>query len=72
MFSNKANWHVADFNGDGKVNAADFNLLKQALLETNPSSSTIAKYDISDVKDGVLNFDDFVSFMRYWNLANGK
>ncbi len=72
VFSNKTNWHVADFNGDGKVNAADFNLLKQALLQTNPSSSTIAKYDISDVKDGELNFDDFVSFMKYWNLANGK
>ena len=71
-FSNKTNWHVADFNGDGKVNATDFNLLKQALLETNPSSSTIAKYDISTVKDGTLNFDDFSSFIRYWNLANGK
>ncbi len=72
VFDNKTNWHVADFNGDGKVNVADFNLLKQALLETNPSSATIAKYDISAVKDGELNFDDFSSFMRYWNLANGQ
>ena len=62
-------WQAADFNNDGVVNMTDFNMLMNALSETNPSSSTIAKYDIGIPKDGRIDGNDVAEFMYLWNEA---
>ncbi len=60
---------AADFNNDGVVNSTDFDMLKKALSETNPSSETIAKYDISVPKDNRIDGNDLAEFMYLWNEA---
>ncbi|WP_170215568.1 C1 family peptidase [Mesoaciditoga lauensis] len=62
-------WQAADFNNDGVVNMTDYDLLMSALNETNPSSSTIAKYDIGIPKDGRIDGNDVSEFMYLWNKA---
>ena len=62
-------WQAADFNGDGIVDMTDFNMLMNALSETNPSSATIAKYDIGIPKDGRIDGNDVSEFMYLWNEA---
>lgn len=67
--ANSVNWQAADFNNDGVVNMTDYDLLMNALNETNPSSSTIAKYDIGIPKDGRIDGNDVSEFMYLWNKA---
>ena len=62
-------WQVADFNSDESVNMSDFDMLMSALSETNPSSATIAKYDIGIPKDGRIDGNDVAEFMYLWNKA---
>ncbi len=59
----------ADFNGDGYVNMEDWNLLVDALHQTNPSSETISKYDIGVPKTGKIGGGSLEQFMYLWNLA---
>lgn len=70
IFSPKdLDWSAADFNKDGSVNMTDYNMLMSALNETNPSSSTIAKYDIGIPKDNRIDGNDVAEFMYLWNEA---
>ncbi len=62
-------WQAADFNSDESVNMSDFDMLMNALSETNPSSSIIAKYDIGIPKDGRIDGNDVSEFMYLWNEA---
>ncbi len=47
----------------------DYEMLMNALSETNPSSATIAKYDIGVPKDGRIDGNDVAEFMYLWNKA---
>jgi len=64
-----SNWEEADFNGDGTVNMTDYDMLMNALNETNPSSATIAKFDIGIPKDHRIDGNDVAEFMYLWNKA---
>ncbi len=70
IFSPKnLDWKAADFNNDDSVNMEDYNMLIDALNETNPSSSIIAKYDIGIPKDNRIDGNDVAEFMYLWNEA---
>ncbi len=67
--ADSVSWQAADFNNDGVVNMTDYEMLMNALSETNPSSATIAKYDIGVPKDGRIDGNDVAEFMYLWNKA---
>ncbi|HEU25100.1 MAG TPA: hypothetical protein ENO32_08330 [Mesoaciditoga lauensis] len=67
--TNNTVWSAADFNNDGYVNMTDWNMLVNAMQQTNPSSQTIAKYDIGVPKTGKIGGGSLEQFMYLWNLA---
>jgi len=57
-------WVEGDFNKDGFIDERDFNLLKTAMDSYDPI------FDISNIKDGKIDFEDFSKFLIFWNSKN--
>jgi hypothetical protein len=67
----------ADFNDDGVLNAADWQILIANLNGLVPPDKTFAMGDIGShplepaVSPGVVDFEDFVRFEEIWDANNG-
>ncbi|HPE70363.1 MAG TPA: C1 family peptidase, partial [Thermotogota bacterium] len=74
VFEDMMDFMKADFNKDGKIDQADFDLL-DAILEKVFTFVPLTEeeallYDISLVPDGLVNYEDYFEFISCWNKAN--
>ncbi|HPE70099.1 MAG TPA: C1 family peptidase [Thermotogota bacterium] len=74
VFEDRMDYMKADFNKDGKIDQADFDLL-DAILEkvftfVPLTEEEVLLYDISLVPDGIVNYEDYFEFVNCWNKAN--
>lgn len=74
VFESPTAYMKADFNRDGLVNAADFDMLvavmEKAFTFVPLTAEELALYDISLVKDSKVDHEDYFEFINCWNYAN--
>jgi len=74
IFEDVEDFMKADFNRDGEVDEADFNMLMAAMQKVltgeGLTEEELALYDISLVYDNQVNPEDYFEFVNCWNKKN--